>query len=190
MARPIFKDGIGYEGKVKLTLKSKERVLSTKTYKNKGTSQLFSFLGHCLIGSYTEAEKKLLPSKVMLLYNKAAGVNIKSENISARSSFVGFAQIPTIVNSGNEVLVTYTFEIPRSAIEDSFNQIALYGAGITDNEIDKFSAYYTLTDVDGNVSAQNPKDWSSTTILLIEWELSLSNKTVEIYNNNEEEEDV
>ena len=183
MSQPIFKDGLGYEGKVKLTLKSNDCILDAQIYKNSGTSQLFSFLGHCLIGSYTEAVKKLLPAKVKLLFNKTNGTT--STEVESRSLFIGLAQQPTIINKSDEVLVTYSFEIPRSAIEDNFNQIALYGAGVTESEIEKFSAYYYLTDADGHVSSQNVSAWSSTTILLIEWELSLSNKSVEIYDVND-----
>ena len=184
MAQPIFKDGLGYEGKVKLTLKSNGQVLDTRTYKNSGTSQLFSFLGHCLAGNY-EASKKFLPTKVMLLYNKAGKESPTA--VEMRSLFIGFAQPPTIINESDKVLVTYSFEIPRSAIAGSFNQVALYGDGITDSEITKFSAFYYLTDVDGHLLPQNVSDWSSTTILLIEWELSLSNKSVEIYDTEGEE---
>ena len=63
--------GLGYEGKVTLTLKCNDKVLKSKTYKNKGTVQLFRFLGYCLIGSFEEA-KKLIPAKILLLHNNAA----------------------------------------------------------------------------------------------------------------------
>ncbi len=44
MSQTTFTDGLGYEGKVTLTLKSNDRVLSTKTYKNNGNKSLKYFL--------------------------------------------------------------------------------------------------------------------------------------------------
>ena len=180
MSQSIFTEGIGYEGKVTLTLKSNNRVLESKTYKNSGTAHLFKFLGHCLIGSYDETAKTLLPTKIALLYNAGNGI---ATEVDDRSLFIGLAQTPTIISENNEVRVTYSFEVPKSAIEGNFNQIALYGAGITSKA--EFSAYYYLTDDYGNLAEQTVGDWSSTTILLIEWELSLSNKTTEVTSTDD-----
>jgi hypothetical protein len=181
MSQTNLKGGLGYEGKVTLTLKSKDRVLKTKTYKNKGTAQLFKFLGYCLIDSYEEA-KKLLPSKIMLLYNIEEQTD-KPTAVMAKSTFRSYAQTPTIVSSsfgeGSDgwVKVTYSFEVPRVAIEGTFNQIALYGAGITENDITEFSAYHYLKDDFGVFDPQDPEtdNWSATTVLLVEWELTLTN---------------
>jgi hypothetical protein len=185
MSQTIFSDSLGYEGKVTLTLKSNNRVLKSKTYKNKGTAQLFKFLGYCLIDSYEDA-KNLLPAKLLLLYNHAEyRAEATPTNVDQRSTWQTFAKMPTIIseNESEQVKVVYSFEIPRAAIDErGFNQIALYGAGIEDFR--DFSAfYYLVDDIDEKLKTESVQGWSTTTILLIEWELSLSNKNVEANNN-------
>ncbi len=182
MSQTIFSDGIGYEGKVTLTLKGdKGRVLKSKTYKNNGTAWLFRFLGLCLIDSYEEA-KKFLPNYILLLYNNGASPT----DVEVRSLPRSYVQTPTISSGSKEsqVKVVYSFEVARNEISGSFNQVALYGAGVTDTT--DFSAYYYLLNSTGGFEALDPTadEWSATTVLLIEWELSLSNKNV-VTNNNE-----
>ena len=183
MSRDTFENGIGYEGKITLTLKSNNRVLKTKTYKNKGTSQLFKFLGHCLMGEYKEAGP-LRPSKLLLLHNYSgtAPAAATSTDIRRASEWQPLAQTPTLINDNvnQQVSVIYTFEIPKNSIERSFNQVALYGENTANNEITNFSAYYYLTDPSGREFEEEfPDSWSATTVLLIEWELALSNKDTE-----------
>lgn len=184
MSQATFTDGIGYEGKVTLTLRNNDQVLKTKIYKNKGTAQLFKFLGYCLIDSYEEA-KRLLPNKIMLLQNISSDDPDAADPtlVMSQSLFRGLAQTPTIVsdNVAKQVRVTYSFEIPRAAIEGPFNQIALYGAGMTETDIADFSAYYFLRDAYGAFEVLDPTtdSWSATTVLLVEWELSISNRIEE-----------
>ena len=187
MSQTIFSDGLGYEGKVTLTLKSNDRVLKSKTYKNKGTAQLFKFLGYCLIDSYEEA-KHLLPAKLLLLYNQSGSrTDATPTNVDQRSTWQTLAKAPSIISdsTSEQVKVVYSFEIPRAAIDEhGFNQIALYGVGVEDFR--DFSAFYYLVNNSDELETENVQNWSATTILLIEWELSLSNKNVEA-NNNEGE---
>lgn len=181
MSQTIFTDGLGYEGKVTLTLKSNNRVLKSKTYKNQGTAKLFKFLGYCLIGAYEEA-KSFLPSKILLLRNTSqspSGASITAVNQC--SAWQALAQTPTIVSDSinSQVKVMYSFEVPRAAISGPFNQVALYSVGADDKDITDFSAYYFLVDGYNAWDELNPASWSSTTVLLIEWELTLSNKNTE-----------
>lgn len=179
MSKPIFSDGIGYEGKVTLTLKSNNRVLTSTTYKNNGTAQLFNFLGRCLIGAYDEA-KRYLPSKLLLLRNETANNDARdAKKVHACSTWQTFAKLPAITSDADtaQVKVLYSFEVSKAAISEEFNQVALYGADVTD--VTDFSAYYYLTNIDGSLKEENAANWSATTILLIEWELSLSNQNVE-----------
>ena len=188
MSHNIFEDGLGYEGKVTLTLKSNDRVLESRIYKNNGTAQLFKFLGYCLIGHYADVEH-LLPTKIALLYNRSETLaNAIPSNVEARSNFIGISQTPSIISTDSpaEVKVTYSFEVPRSSIAGDFNQIALYGSSNTNinSDIGNFSAYYYLTDSSRNVfEMQDISLWSTTTVLLVEWELSLSNKNIETSDN-------
>jgi hypothetical protein len=198
MYNTTFEGGLGYEGKVTLTLKSNGRVLETRTYKNRGTSKLFEFLGYCLMDEF-ETVKGLLPTKIRLLYNTEVA---SSDTYSADPTSVAIRtapqeriQAPTFINDSAkaQVKVIYNFEVPKEAIfgegeqitQRQFNQIALYGAKIEDPT--EFSAFYFLVNEKGDSISYDAKDWSATTVLLIDWELILSNKNIETQNNREEE---
>jgi hypothetical protein len=183
MSQTTLINNLGYEGKVTLTLKSNGRILESKTYKNNGTAQLFKFLGYCLIGSFEEA-KGLLPRKILLLHNNSSSVSIADINptdVIARTIFQPLTLTPSIISDSQtaQVKVVYNFEIPRAAIEGPFNQVALYSDKMKYTDISDFSAYYYFTDALGNLETINIEAWSATTVLLIEWELTLSNKNTE-----------
>ena len=182
MPQTTFTGGLDYEGKITLTLKSNGRTLKARTYKNKGRAPLFKFLGYCLMGSYEEV-KQLLPTQIMLLYNTESQGVLKANptSVEKRSSLRGLAQTPVIENDSiaERVTVTYSFEVPRASIYGgAFNQIALYGAGMTELDFKDFSAYFYLVDDFNEFESHDPDidDWSATTVLLVDWELSLSNK--------------
>lgn len=189
MLQTVLTGGLGYEGKVTLTLKNNNRVLSSKTYKNKGTVQLFRFLSYCLTDSFEEA-KSLLPNKILLLYNDGEHPDTANpKNIAVRTNWQPYTHAPTIKhdNENEQVSVIYSFEINKAAITGKFNQIALYGAGMNlETDYQDFSAYYYLKDEFGNFEPQEVSLWSATTVLLIEWELTLSNKNIGTRNNEEE----
>lgn len=193
MTHATFNGGLGYEGKVTLTLKSSDRVIKSQTYKNNGTVELFKFLGNCLASRFNEAAK-LLPTKILLLYNTSSDgpLSKNARNVIYRSGFIGYAQPPTIVDDENteSVKVTYNFEVPYHMVENTFNQVALYGASKSTENISKdyteFSAYHYLTDNNGEFDDQDVSTWSATTILLIEWELTISNKNTVVGNTGEE----
>lgn len=187
MSYATFSEGLGYEGKVTLTLKSNGRVIKSHTYKNNGTVELFKFLGNCLLGRFTEATK-LLPTKILLLYNDSKDpITKNARSVTPRSNFIGYAQTPSIVDDAKteRVKVTYNFEVPYQLISDNFNQIALYGDKKTRSDYADFSAYYYLTE-NGKFATQEISNWSPTTVLLVEWELSISNKNVILGNPGEE----
>ena len=186
MSQTIFTDGLGYEGKVTLTLKSNNRILESKTYKNSGTAQLFKFLGYCLIGEYEEA-KDLWPNKILLLHNTSdSPTGASAKAVEQQAGWQPLAQTPTIVSDSatEQVKVVYSFEVPRNKIWGNFNQVALYGVGT--NDITEFSAYYYLVDGRGDWAEVDLSSWSATTVLLVEWELAISNKNTE--TNTEEGE--
>lgn len=187
MSHNILEGGIGYEGKVTLTLMSNNRVLKTQTYKNSGTAQLFKFLGYCLIGRSNDVEN-LLPCKIALLFNDSSTspASANEYSVQRRSRLMEIAQAPIISSQPEEVKVTYSFEINKSAIFGAFNQVALYGYGYNNENIDlgnlgNFSAYYYLADnTKDEFKTEDTNNWSATTVLLIDWELSISNKNTEI----------
>ncbi len=184
MSHNILEGGIGYEGKVTLTLMSNNRVLKTQTYKNNGTAQLFKFLGYCLIGRSNDVEN-LLPYKIALLFNDSSTSPAAANEYSVqpRSGLMEIAQAPMISSQPEEVKVTYSFELNKSAIFGPINQVALYGYGYNDinEDFGNFSAYYYLADsTKDEFKTEDTENWSATTVLLIDWELSISNKNTEI----------
>lgn len=187
MLNTALGNGIGYEGKVTLTLKSNNHVLESRTYKNNGTAQLFKFLGYCLIDSFNEA-KNLMPNKIRLLYNSSS-VGADPRNVDVRSDEQPLASSPTIISDSatQSVKVVYSFEVAKNAITGVFNQVALYGAGMGRADYKDFSAYHYLTDSTGQPETIDASLWSATTVLLIEWELTLSNKNVETNNSGKED---
>lgn len=196
MSQPTFIDGLGYEGKVTLTLKSNNRVLKSQTYKNQGTAYLFRFLGLCLAGEFNQA-KNLLPNKILLLYNNngvkatngtGSTQGAEPANAEVRSAWQSYTQIPSVVSDSNteSVKVVYSFEVPRHTIAGIFNQVALYSSGVaSEKDFASFSAFYYLVDDDQNFDDQDPSVWSPSTVLLIEWELTISNKNTEAINTPE-----
>lgn len=189
MSHNTLKGGIGYEGKVTLTLKNNNLVLMSRTYKNSGTAELFNFLGHCLRGDY-EAADDLLPTQVMLLYNKDyATTGTMSDKVERASKPVGYSQVPSKTDIDGVVKVTYNFEIPKTMIFEDFNQIALYSKNKNLNntnnttDVPSFSAYYFLTGPTGEPEIQDISEWSATSVLLIDWELSISNQNTEKATN-------
>jgi hypothetical protein len=175
-----FNAGLSYEGKVTLTLKSNGRVLKSQTYKNNGAANLFKFLGHCLIGHYEDV-KSLLPTKIALLKNGSDSPNSADfTKVTRCSSMSSWAQTPSIISTSDpaEVRVIYSFELGKDKISGDFNQVALYGAGLTDPvaDIGSCSAYYYLANSARNAFAtEEIGDWSDTTVLVIDWELHFSN---------------
>ena len=191
MLQTTLNGGLGYEGKVTLTLMSNDRVLQSKTYKNKGTIQLFRFLGYCLTDSFEEA-KRLLPNRILLLNNRSSNPDTANpKDVEPQTYWHEYVQAPAIEVSnadGGQVSVIYSFEISKSAISGDFNQVALYGAGMDyKSEYQDFSAYYFLRTENGAFDTQTATDWSATTVLLIEWELTLSNKNIETQSTRGEE---
>jgi len=48
--------GIGYSGKIKVSVLANNKVIKTKEYKNNGSVKLFEFLAQCLTGKYNTAQ--------------------------------------------------------------------------------------------------------------------------------------
>jgi hypothetical protein len=120
--------------------------------------------------------------KIMLLKNEASSpATTAATSVIQGSTYKGLSQQPALIidSTANQARVVYSFEIPKNAIIREFNQVALYptNAGDTDGDIQNFLAYYFLVDESGqNFATQSTDSWSASTILLIEWELIISNK--------------
>lgn len=58
-------DSIGYTGKIQASIMLGDRMISSKTYYNNGTSKLFEFFATCLTGNWLDA-KATRPCKIIL----------------------------------------------------------------------------------------------------------------------------
>lgn len=162
---------LAYEGTVRMRVVDHGHTLYSTTLKNKGTKKLFEFLSLCLVGTYTPS---LVPKRLRLLYT-APGTR------QACSSFVSFSKAPTTETRGDSAIAVLSFVVPRSYIysavdgngeEHAFNQIGLYTE--TEYNLEEMYAYYDISEAEAQ--KMNPASWSQTSLLIIDWELQLSNK--------------
>ena len=163
---------VAYEGTVRMRVVDHGRTLYSTTLKNKGTKKLFTFLSLCLVGTYTPS---LVPKRLRLLYA------VPGAKRKACSSFVSLSKAPSTEIRGDSAIATLSFTVPRSYIystvdengqEHAFNQIGLYTE--TDYDTEEMYAYYDISEADAQ--KMNPASWSQTSLLIIDWELQLSNK--------------
>ena len=176
---------IQYTGKVTISLKRKDTVVSTYTYHNTGTDWLFKFLCYCVKGDYRTAEA-IRPFKVKLFYNRQQHPTNSAPVINEcdpATNFISTNKPVTIKTVGNKTTATLHFLVPFANIFtliSSINQVCLYGTGEVNNE--NYMAYYYFID------QNDPNSWKPITIskanrtnysLIIEWEMSFDNATIE-----------
>ena len=128
---------IAYEGKVKVSLYKKDKLKSTKIYKNKGRWPLFTFLTNCLKGDYKNVE--LYRPKFIVLYsiprnqlnndqipeindengNKGTKTDIAyytKRDYKKNSVIIALDSSPKVITNSDAIVgyssITYTFKIP------------------------------------------------------------------------------
>lgn len=180
----INETSLSYSGKVKITLKQGDQVLSVKEYKNSGAAALFRFIGYCLAGNFTLAGR-LRPFKIKLLQDTGDAGTPPNANThyEERSIFIDLATAPEIVNSAVNCQVKFSFIFPIANVNGSgANTIAIYGTDV--NDIENFSAYYRLlkpkanndNEVDWDPIIINPEDKEENKVFAVEWTMTISNK--------------
>jgi len=76
--KTLNNQSVNYKGIVKVSIvNGQNKTISTNTYYNNGTNNLFNFIANCIAGNYINHEK-YRPCKIALY--KAAATDIKSEN--------------------------------------------------------------------------------------------------------------
>lgn len=181
----IFKNSYKYSGTINISIMAGQQRLKTYHYKNSGTSWLFRFLCECFCGNYAAAEL-LRPTKIKLFENPAEapieeGKPVSVDLTQERSLLVNINTTPAIVEEQGTYKAVLHFLIPFAYMINTnegatINQFCLYGNQTTNRDLDKYSAYFYLTDETGE--SWQPIDFSnaqSNYNLLIEWELSISN---------------
>lgn len=175
-------NNIEYSGKVKISAIRDGIVLSSNEFHNSGTSTLFSFFSYCLMGAFEEASL-FCPSKVRLLIaNETAEAAGADAEVTAASGLVYVHTRPERVihpeiDGGT---VKFSFMIPRTMIDSvGFNRIALYPQYARDSDLYDYVAYCDLSGED-DLAASMYTAWSLSSVLLIDWELTISNKITKI----------
>jgi hypothetical protein len=184
----IAKNDIGYSGKVKISALRDGVVLDTHEFKNAGTGTLFSFFAYCLMGEFDEASL-YCPTKIRLLrINKGDSGYDDDFSADPASGLVYLRTKPErIITSGVDgETVKLSFMIPRTMIDRvDFNRIALYPHFAGDEEYYSYSAYCDLSGED-DLGAEIYTAWTLSSVLLIDWELTIANKISKVIPNEEE----
>lgn len=154
---------LGYAGMVTLYQHTgtKKTVLARKH--NEGGRALFNYLADCLLGDFAAAKSEC-PTKVMLLNINDDGSITKASN----TSFIHILTKPERVYNETDGVVRYSFIVPQDMLSTSFNAIGLYPASATEADLEDYSAYCSI--------ALDSNSLSLSTVLVIDWELHISNK--------------
>lgn len=174
---------LSYRGDVKIATYIGKHLLSTKTYRNKGTLPLFRFLANCLAGNFPAAYT-LRPYKIKLLKiptSDDAGAkevspdelntapNLLTELLASANSaevectdFINMAAAPEVIvqdNNGSYTCkVSFSFVFPLSRLRrNGANMVAIYGPGIS--SFREYSAYYLLTQQAYDEDGKSFLDW-------------------------------
>ena len=158
-------NAVGYTGVVTLYQKINSKKHIIARVHNEGRVPLFNFLADCLAGDFDVA-KADRPTKIMLLNeNEEAGTRERAGS----SSFIYLLTKPERVYSATEGIVRYSFLIPPEAlIGAECNAIGLYNATASEADLDDYAAHCVIDLAN--------KSFSLSSVLLIDWELHISNR--------------
>ena len=160
-----------YTGMVTLSQYINSKKVKLAQVQNEGGNPLFNFMSDCLIGDFDVARVNL-PTKIMLLNvtsTKDTDGNTSVLNIESRSGFVYLLTKPEKVYNATKSVVRYSFALSRDILEGTdFNSIGLYAAGTAETHPQEYAALCKVS-INGN-------DISTSSILVVDWELNISNK--------------
>ena len=187
--------GVGYSGKVKISLIKDNKALITKEYKNTGNWPMFYFLNLCLSGEYNKAEA--YRPKYLKLFNAGAkGTDPSSidideiladpENITSLSTII-YNQTPYTSKT------TGTTEVPNGKAETTFKFMVPFTQILNDedkptnlfvmydqehrNTIATPSAYFLLLDEEGKLDTIDTSSLLSNDYnLFIQWTITTQNQ--------------
>jgi hypothetical protein len=182
----IMVENFGYEGKLKLSLVDGENVIKVQEVNNSGTDMLFSFFSYCLMGEL-EIASLYRPTKIRLLrviYDDASGEEL---GLEAASGYIYLKSKPErVFNSQIEAqAVKLSFMVPRSLIDSTgFNRIALYphfAGNEGEDDLPNYSAYCDISSITGGIAGvEGLSSWTISSVLLVDWEMTISNKITKI----------
>jgi len=187
--------GVGYSGKVKISLIKDNKALITKEYKNTGNWPMFYFLNLCLSGEYNKAEN-YRPKYLKLFSAGAVGKDPSDIDISEiLSSDTNITSLSTVIYNqtpytsktlGTEELpngkaeTTFKFMVPFTQILNDENKptnlFVMYDQEHRNN-ITIPSAYFLLLDEDGKLDTITSSSLISNDYnLFIQWTITTQNQ--------------
>ena len=163
---------IKYTGIVTLSQYNGKTKTQIAQVSNTGGNKLFEFITDCLIGDFDIA-KQNRPTKLKLLYRTPDEDNLKSYKYTSSSHFIFLMNKPEKVYSENGGKVRYSFMLSRDLLAgNKFNCIGLYADSARERDSD-IEAFAALCEVSEEL---NSASLSSSSVLVVDWELIISNK--------------
>lgn len=180
--RNIATNGIGYTGIVRLSQYINGKKKPIAALKNQGNTPLFNFISDCLLGDFDIAQINR-PTKIMLLKRVPEAIDSSTgESIPAyyqsESGFIYLRSKPEKLNASVYGGVRYSFVIDRSMMANAeLEYIALYSNSVTEQDINNFAAIVQVPEIAN-------QGITSSSALVIDWELRISNNTSSNASNN------
>ena len=173
-----------YKGTLKVKTVKGKTVIDEREYHNTGTIQLFQFICAALKGESWDSLKLLLPRYIMLFTAGQSGTPVPQTNIfssdnlrSTQSEYMSDTPEIVLDSQNNRSSIKLKFIVPYTHITDitNVNAVGLYNiSAINNGRYSDNSAYFYITDSEGNLSEIAQQDMSKYS-LYIEWILTFSN---------------
>ena len=166
-------NSIKYTGIVTLSQYIGSKKVKLAQIQNEGSYSLFNFFSDCLLGDFDVARINR-PTKIMLLSYITRDDQGKEIPPYYRdcSGFIYLLSRPEKVSSSGKSTVHYSFVITRDILEGAaFDSIGLYAD--SENNPENYAAI-------AKVSNLNLPGLSTSSALVVDWELNISNKDKEI----------
>lgn len=181
--------GLGYSGIVTLKLAYDNKILKQTTIHNAGRISLFRFFASCLAANWNTASSTF-PSRIVIFSaenNETEFDSSKWSKTTAITPDTGIIQstVPEIIADGEHesCAVKYHFRIPTSLIgagdASAIGKIGLYSKNVTLAD----PLAYIFIDSETKTLIANAAN-NPNVVILLDWELTISNKVVTNNTNN------
>lgn len=182
LSTPTEKQELSYQGKVSVKVMHGNKIISTKTFKNKGMPNLFKFISHALAGSFYS---EMRPCKIKLFYTQTAvegdtpifapsDFKWDGDNSTSKqeiSPYVVYDATPIVSYNEESYETLFRFKIPFTWLfGNEYNIVGLF------NSKDEICAYYLFTN-NNEWDTQKLTEAAGNYSLIIEWTMSVSNKS-------------
>ena len=157
-------NSLAYTGIVKLSQYIGRKKFTIAQMHNAGGKALFEFLSDCLVGDF-ELARLDRPTKILLLNEDEN----KTLSKATDTDFIYLTSKPEKVYDEVEGIVRYSFIIPQDIFANTkFNAVGLYTDTATTSDVDDYAAFCSI-------STDKLNDISISSVLVLDWELHISN---------------